>query len=131
MIILSGSGLLLESEFGPIKEDEIWNCPLLQSSASRIKIKPYNFLYLWSQEVSCNLQTHDFTSMRDVHCDGEIKENKFIKIGSTEDIKKRAKDLNKNFGNFVLLDVFETNFFRDVESNILEQTTIKKNLHTF
>jgi MSV199 domain/T5orf172 domain len=60
---------------------------------------------------------------------GEIRENSLIKIGSTDNIKQRSTEWAREFGNFILLDVFETNHFREVEDNILENTIIKKNLY--
>ena len=60
-----------KNEFGPINPDEIFNIPLLQASASWLQIHPSDFPYSWSQKISCCLQTHDFITMRDIHCEGD------------------------------------------------------------
>lgn len=70
LISLSGSAWVGEREFGPILEDQTFNVPLMQASASYIKIRSLFFPFGWSQQVSCCLQTSGFSSMRDVHCEG-------------------------------------------------------------
>ena len=58
-----------ESEFGPVNQDQLFNVPLMQASASWVQIRPADFPYFWSQQVSCCLQSNDFSSMRDAHCE--------------------------------------------------------------
>jgi len=60
---------------------------------------------------------------------GEIEENKFIKIGSSKNINARKKQLKKLFGNFIFLDIFECDNYREIEENILNDNTIKKYLY--
>jgi phage anti-repressor protein len=60
---------------------------------------------------------------------GEIEENKFIKIGSSKNINARKKQLKKLFGNFIFLDIFECDNYREIEENILNDSTIKKYLY--
>ena len=54
----------------------------------------------------------------------QITDN-LIKVGSSKDIHNRSYDLNTRFGNFVLLDVFECDEFRDVETNFFNDPKIK------
>jgi hypothetical protein len=62
---------------------------------------------------------------------GEIEENKFIKIGSTKDIIDRYNTLNKTFKTTLyFLDIYDCQDFRDVESGILKDELIRKNLYT-
>jgi hypothetical protein len=60
----------------------------------------------------------------------EIEENKFIKIGSTLDIKKRIINYKRTYENASLLylDIFECEHFREIEKNILQDAVIRKNL---
>ena len=58
-----------ESVFGPVNQDQLFNVPLMQASASWVQTRPAEFSYVWSQQVSCCLQSNDFTSMRDAHCE--------------------------------------------------------------
>lgn len=55
---------------------------------------------------------------------GKVKElddtNFIIKIGYTCDIKQRSKDNKKDFGNFILLDFFESN-----RANLYEESLLK------
>ena len=60
---------------------------------------------------------------------GEIEENKFIKIGSTKEIYERKKSHVKKYGNFIFLEIFQCDNFREVEENILNDPIIKKNLY--
>ena len=53
----------------------------------------------------------------------------YIKLGSTEDINSRCKTHLTTYGNFILLDIFESDYFREIESEILSDTTIKDNLY--
>jgi hypothetical protein len=48
----------------------------------------------------------------------EIQEN-FIKIGSSQDIDQRKNNLKDVFGSCIFLDVFECNYFREIEQYIL------------
>lgn len=48
----------------------------------------------------------------------EIEEDK-IKIGSTNDINMRKNNLKEVFGTCLFLDVFECEYYREVEQNIL------------
>jgi len=59
----------------------------------------------------------------------EIEENKYIKIGMTKDIVNRNITLNKTFGNSIFLEVFETDNYKEVEENILEDKLVFKNLY--
>jgi hypothetical protein len=60
---------------------------------------------------------------------GEIIESDFIKIGSSKGIDDRTKQLNKQYGNFIFLEAFECENFREVEESILQDSEIKKNLY--
>ncbi len=60
---------------------------------------------------------------------GEIEENKFIKIGSSEDIIKRRQTHIKKYNNFIILDIFGCDHFREVESAILNDPIVKQNLY--
>ena len=59
----------------------------------------------------------------------EIKENKFIKIGMTKEISTRHIQLNKKYGNSLFLEVFECDNYKEIEENILADSTIKKHLY--
>lgn len=59
---------------------------------------------------------------------GEIEEGKYVKVGSTKNIVKRTEQLTKNYGNFIFLEIFECENFRDIEVNILKDPVISKNL---
>jgi phage anti-repressor protein len=69
-----------------------------------------------------------FRSKRCVYI-GEIEENKFIKIGSSKEVDCRARSLNNEYAGVIFLEVFECENFRDVESKILEDTVVAKNLY--
>lgn len=71
LISLCGSAWIGEKEFGPIQEGVTFNIPLMQASASSVKIRPASFPYEWSQPVSCCVQTSDYTTMRDIQCEGD------------------------------------------------------------
>lgn len=59
---------------------------------------------------------------------GEIEEDK-IKIGSSKSINERNKSLGYEYNNDILfLDIFESDNFREVEENILNDPIIKENL---
>lgn len=60
----------------------------------------------------------------------EIEANKFIKIGSTKDIKTRIIEYKRTYKNASLkfLDIFECDYFREIEKNILEDNIIRQNL---
>lgn len=58
----------------------------------------------------------------------EVKENK-RKVGSSKYIIERGKELNKEYGNLLFLDIFECERFREVEENILKDPIIIKNLY--
>lgn len=60
---------------------------------------------------------------------GEIKENEFVKIGSSKGINKRNKDLVEEYGNMIFLEVFECDYFREVEENILKDPIVIKHLY--
>jgi hypothetical protein len=60
---------------------------------------------------------------------GEIKENEFIKIGSSKGINERNKQLTDEYGNMIFLEVFECDYFREVEDNILKDPTVRKHLY--
>jgi hypothetical protein len=61
---------------------------------------------------------------------GEIEENKFIKIGSTKDIIDRYNTLNRTFKTrLYFLDIYDCQDFREVESGILKDELIRKNLY--
>lgn len=59
----------------------------------------------------------------------EIEENKLIKVGSSKDVDKRTLGLTKTFGNCIYLEVFDCEYFREAEINILADPVIVKNLH--
>ena len=59
----------------------------------------------------------------------EIEENKLIKVGSTKEIYERYKQLKKQYGNCIFLEIFERDNFREIESDILSDFTIKKYLY--
>lgn len=59
----------------------------------------------------------------------EIEKDRFIKIGSSKNIVKRKKQLTNNFGKAIYLDVFETDNYIEVETNILDDDIIKKNIY--
>ncbi len=83
---------------------------------NELKIKKHETL------INCNL------GKRVVYI-GEIEENKYIKIGSTKDIFDRNIQLKRQFGNFIFLEVFETEYFHDVEKDILNTYIIRENLY--
>jgi hypothetical protein len=60
---------------------------------------------------------------------GEIEENKFIKIGSSKNVDTRIYGLQESFGNFIFLEIFECENYREVEEDILKDPTIIKNLY--
>lgn len=60
---------------------------------------------------------------------GEIKENEFIKIGSSKGINQRNKNLVEEYGNMIFLEVFECDYFREVEENILKDPLVIKHLY--
>jgi hypothetical protein len=70
IISLWGSGWTKEEEHGPFAENETFNVPLRQASASCIRIRLADFPYEWSQQVACGIQSHDYHSIRDVQCEG-------------------------------------------------------------
>ena len=70
MIALEGSAWTGTIEFGPIEENQTFHIPLLQASASLIRMKPTSFPFNWSQGVPCCMYTHDVSTTRDVHCEG-------------------------------------------------------------
>ena len=59
----------------------------------------------------------------------EIEENKLIKVGSTKEIYERYKQLKKQYGNCIFLEIFERDNFREIETDILADSTIKKYLY--
>jgi hypothetical protein len=71
MFSLTGSAWEGTAEFGPIAEDQTFNVPLMRATATGITVRPACFPYAWSQRVPCCLQTHDFSSMRDIHCEAQ------------------------------------------------------------
>ena len=70
MISLGGSGWTKEEEHGPFAENETFNVPLRQASATWIRIRLADFPYMWCQQVPCGIQSHDYHSIRDVQCEG-------------------------------------------------------------
>ena len=71
MFSLTGSAWEGTAEFGPVAEDQMFNVPLMRATATGITVRPACFPYAWSQQVACCLQTHDFSSVRDVHCEAQ------------------------------------------------------------
>ena len=59
----------------------------------------------------------------------EIESGKFIKIGSTKNIKERKVQLVKLFGNCIFLEIFNCEYYREIEQNILNDLKIKLNLY--
>ena len=76
-----------------------------------------------------NLLMEKFNVKRCIYV-AEIEENRFIKIGSTQDIKIRVKEYKRSYTgiNVLFLDVWECDYFRDIESNILQDIVIRQNL---
>ena len=70
MITLGGSGLTKEEEHGPFAENHTFNVPLMQASATWIRVRLADFPYMWCQQVACGIQSHNYTSIRDVQCEG-------------------------------------------------------------
>jgi prophage antirepressor-like protein len=62
---------------------------------------------------------------------GEINYNNtiFIKIGSSENIIERSKAHRETYGNFLLLDIFESDHFRIIENDILSDKIIRQHLY--
>lgn len=60
---------------------------------------------------------------------GEIEEDRLIKIGSTKDVIERKKCHKKTYGNFIYLDIFHCDNFRDIEESILQDPIIRTNLY--
>jgi hypothetical protein len=58
----------------------------------------------------------------------EIEKDK-IKIGSSKEIEVRKNGIKAVFGNCIFLDAFECDNFRDIESSILNNQIIHKNLY--
>ena len=56
----------------------------------------------------------------------EIDDKLIIKIGSTHDIDRRTIDLKKYFSSFILLDFFEANRYRALETSLLKDANIKQ-----
>lgn len=54
-----------------------------------------------------------------------------IKIGSTTNIKKRAKDLKRHFGTFTVLEFFEANNHINFETSLLNDNNIVKYKYEF
>ena len=60
----------------------------------------------------------------------EIKKNELIKIGSSNQLKNRQYGLRSDYkSKCILLDVFETKHYREIEHLILKDPNIKKNLY--
>ena len=57
--------------------------------------------------------------------------NILIKIGSTEHIKRRSKDLKKYFGSFLLLDFFDANNCRSLETAMKNNIILNKYKYEF
>lgn len=64
---------------------------------------------------------------------GEIVKNdddgEYIKIGSSGGIDDRGYSLKRQYGNFIFLEVFECDNFRDIEDSILTHPDVVKNLY--
>jgi hypothetical protein len=75
-----------------------------------------------------NLFLEKFKNKRCVYI-AEIKENKYIKVGSTKDINTRINQLKRNYNNnpIYFLDVFECDNFREAEEAILSDSLFKEN----
>lgn len=59
----------------------------------------------------------------------ELQENRLIKIGSTKDIITRNKELRRTYNELkiIFLDVFDSDYFREVEENILNDPIFRVN----
>jgi len=76
-----------------------------------------------------NLLMEKFKNKKCVYI-GELEENKLIKIGSTKDILERYKMLKRVFKqDIIFLDIYECQDFRDIESNIFQDETVRKNMY--
>lgn len=71
IISVGGSVWAADTEFGPIAENQTFNVPLMHASATWIKMRVADFPYLFCNQILCGLQMHDFSSARDVQCEGE------------------------------------------------------------
>lgn len=71
IISVGGSVWAADTEFGRIPENQTFNVPLMQASASWIKIRLADFPYIFCNQILCGLKMHDFESARDVQCEGE------------------------------------------------------------
>ena len=53
----------------------------------------------------------------------------FIKIGSTANILERSNKHKSTYGNFLLLNVFESEYYLDLEKNILSDAIVRQHLY--
>jgi hypothetical protein len=76
-----------------------------------------------------NLFIDKFSNKRCVYLI-EIEEDKYIKVGSTKDIKKRLIEYKRTYKGSTLLfiEVFECEYFREIEESILQDSIIRQNL---
>ena len=75
-----------------------------------------------------NLLLEKFKNKRCVYV-AEIEEHKFIKIGSTKDIVDRYNNLKRTYVNLIFLDIYECQDFRDIETSILKNEQVVKNIY--
>jgi hypothetical protein len=121
---------------------------ILQETINEQNIKLQNKLLLKNNELAENNKKHEenfkikkhhilIEKMKTRKCVyiAEIKgyngdEDKiFRKIGSTEEIEERCNGLAKTFKNCIFLEVFECENFREIETNILADENVRKNLY--
>ncbi len=97
---------------------------------SKKKIKELEYKIEDMESDKEKLLIKKFTGKRCVYIGKIVIEDGFvIKVGSTEDIPKRYNKHGVVYGNFKLLDIFESEHFRDIESDILQDPVIKRNLY--
>lgn len=77
-----------------------------------------------------NLLLEKFKSKRCVYI-AEIRENKYIKIGSTRNINTRIKQLQRTYNEMPIyfLDVFDCDNFREVEEAIINDSLFIQNAY--
>jgi prophage antirepressor-like protein len=89
--------------------------------------------------IDCEKHTHDTIITKWNNTNGlyigRIKytddNNMLIKIGSTEHIDRRSKDLKKHFGSFLLLEFFDANNCRSLETAMKNNIILNKYKYEF
>jgi hypothetical protein len=105
--------------------NELKNQLLLKDNQILIKDKQHkNDLKMKKHDTLINLMK----AKKSVYL-GEIEENKFIKVGSSDEVDCRIKRLNDVYENMIFLEIFECVHFREIEENILKDPIILKHLY--